>query len=197
MSKQMEKVIASTNGNPEQHPLWPIISQTPKATSSLTEIPSSPDITLDELGNLTDIVVIPEQKLPAAPLNKRRRTSAGHHLETKSTTTDVFKKRKSPSSVFSFYVCDRHFHNTPREVFLETFTTQNLKTQLAAVLSIHPSSVSEILWRRKRANKDEAADDVLVLVEDTFDSEHILDGKMMTVDWEPKGDGNFRLVLEF
>ena len=39
--------------------------------------------------------------------------------------------------------------------------------------------------------------DVLVLVEDTFISEHILDGEMMTVDWEMKVDGNLRLILEF
>jgi hypothetical protein len=201
MAKQMEKVIASTNGNPEQHPLWPIISQSHKSTSSLTEIPSSPDITLDELGNLSDIVVIPEQKLPSAmPMAKRRRVSAGqpHHLETKSTTEVVTKKRKSSSSsVLSFYVWARNFQGSPREVFLETFTTQNLKTQLAAILSIHHTKISEILWRRKRTDKDETANDVLVLVEDTFVSEHILDGEMMTVDWELKEDGKLRLVLEF
>lgn len=111
--------------------------------------------------------------------------------QRKITTTAPFP------SVLSFYVWTQNFSSTPREIFLDSFTTQNLKLKLAAVLSVHPSRISEILWRKKRNNEEEKMSDVLVLVEDTFISEHILDGEMMTVDWEMKVDGNLRLILEF
>lgn len=190
--------MASTNGNPEQHPLWPIISQSHKSTSSLTEIPSSPDITLDSLGNLSDVVVIPEQKLTSTTLPKSRRASLSlsRRMESKFIP-NIDKKRKLQSSVLSFYVWAPSIQSTHRQVFLDTLTTQSLKIQLAAVLSIHPSRVSEILWRRKRRDNEEMTNDVLVLVEDTFVSEHIADGEMMTVDLELKEDDNLRLVLEF
>lgn len=38
-------MIASTKGNPEQHPLWPILSQKHKSKSCFIEIPPSPELT--------------------------------------------------------------------------------------------------------------------------------------------------------
>ncbi|KAI8643727.1 CP2 transcription factor-domain-containing protein [Parasitella parasitica] len=223
MAKQMEKVIASTNGNPDQHPLWPIISQTHQPTSGLLEIPSSPDITIDELSDLGDLLAVDNKlnlPLPVAQVDKpitadattmpkitsaflpKRKRSASDQPSKQQALSVVKKQRKVSTaapfpSVLSFYVWTQNFSSTPREVFLDSFTTRNLKLKLAAVLAVHPSRISEILWRKKRTNEQEKMSDVLVLVEDTFISEHILDGEMMTVDWEMKVDGNLRLILEF
>ncbi|KAL0142167.1 CP2 transcription factor-domain-containing protein, partial [Mucor lusitanicus] len=224
MAKQMDKVIASTNGNPDQHPLWPIISQAHQPTSSLLEVPTSPDITLDELSNLGDLFAVDEKlSLPPPALV----APASSSVATATATTDIKsrksncsflpkRKRSAPdqpnkqqlikkqrkvntptpfSTVLRFRVWTQDFSSVPREICLDSFTTQNLKVKLAAVLSVHPSRISEILWRKKRTNEQEKISDVLVLVEDTFISEHILDGEDMTVDWEMKVDGNLRLIL--
>ncbi|RCI04794.1 grainyhead-like, partial [Rhizopus stolonifer] len=200
MAKQMEKIVASTNGNPEQHPLWSIVSQSHQPTSCFDQVPTSPDITLDDLDNLSEILVSADKMVP--PLlnpttqtvsTKRKRSSSeqeGRHVKHKPLLSNT-----KPPFVLSFYVWSRHFQGTPKEVFLESFTAQDLKIKLANVLFIHPNRISEILWRKKRPTQDTS--EVLVLVEDTFVSEHILDGEMMTVDWEMKTDGNLRLVLEF
>lgn len=217
---------ASTNGNPDQHPLWPIISQAHQPTSSLLEVPTSPDITLDELSNLGDLFAVDEKlSLPPPALV----APASSSVATATATTDIKsrksncsflpkRKRSAPdqpnkqqlikkqrqvntptpfSTVLRFRVWTQDFSSVPREICLDSFTTQNLKVKLAAVLSVHPSRISEILWRKKRTNEQEKISDVLVLVEDTFISEHILDGEDMTVDWEMKVDGNLRLILEF
>lgn len=212
---------ASTNGNPDQHPLWPIISQAHQPTSSLLEIPTSPDITIDELSNLGDLLAVDEKLTLPPPAvatpslgtttvdTKPRNTNCSFPPRRKRSASDQPSKQKMIKkqcrlnttapfpSVLSFRVWTQNFASAPREIFLDSFTTQNLKLKLANVLSVHPSRISEILWRKKRTNEQEKASDVLVLVEDTFISEHILDGENMTVDWEMKVDGNLRLILEF
>lgn len=171
--------LASTKGNPEQHPLWPILSQKQKSTSRFIEIPATPDMTPQELNEYDDLML-------NLPLTKRKRTT--------SDQQQVYKPRQK-SSVLTFYVWAVNFSSSPQEVVLETFTTKNLKSKLGKVLDIHPARISEILWRKKKTSQEET--DVLVLVEDTFIAEHISDGEMMTVTWEMKTDGNLRLVLEF
>ncbi|GAN06282.1 cp2 transcription factor protein [Mucor ambiguus] len=226
MAKQMEKVIASTNGNPEQHPLWPIISQAHQPTSSLLEIPTSPDITLDELSNLGDLFAVDEKlSLPPPALmasvssslatsaatadSKPRKSNCSFLPKRKRSASDqpnkqqLMKKQRKVNTVapfptaLTFRVWARDLAGTPHDIFLDSFTTQNLKVKLAAVLSVHPSRISEMLWRKKRTNEQEKASDVLVLVEDTFIAEHIPDGENMTVYLEMKVDGNLRLILEF
>lgn len=219
---------ASTNGKPDQHPLWPIISQAHQPTSSLLEIPTSPDITLDELSNLEDLFAVDEKlSLPSPAVvasalsSATATTTAAADAKPRKSSCSFLPKRKRSASdqpnkqqlmkrqrkgnttatpfptVLSFRVWTQDFASAPREIVLDSFTTQSLKVKLAAVLSVHPSRISEILWRKKRTNEHEKASDVLVLVEDTFISEHILDGENMTVDWEMKVDGNLRLILEF
>jgi hypothetical protein len=134
---------------------------------------------------------LPKRKRSASDQPNKQQSLSLMKKQRKITTTGPFP------SVLSFYVWTQNYSSTPREVFLDSFTTQNLKLKLAAILSVHPSRISEILWRKKRNNEEEKMSDVLVLVEDTFISEHILDGEMMTVDWEMKVDGNLRLILEF
>ncbi|KAL9559146.1 hypothetical protein MBANPS3_000550 [Mucor bainieri] len=226
MAKQMEKVIASTNGNPDQHPLWPIISQAHQPTSSLLEIPTSPDITLDEFSNLGELfnvdekLTLPPPALAGSESSSAATTTVSTDLKPRKSNCSFLPKRKRSASdqpnkqqlmkkqrkgntttpfptVLTFRVWNQDFASVPREIFLDSFTTQNLKVKLAAALSVHPSRISEILWRKKRTNEQEKVSDVLVLVEDTFISEHILDGENMTVDWEMKVDGNLRLILEF
>lgn len=107
-----------------------------------------------------------------------------------NSSTATTKKSRNGGAALCFYVWTRHIHSQPHEVLLDQLTTHDLKLKLGQVLSIHPSRISEILWKKKKS-------DVLVLVEDTFISEHIVDGEMMTVDLEIKADGNLRLVLEF
>ncbi|KAK4519170.1 Lipase 5 [Mucor velutinosus] len=221
MAKQMDKVIASTNGKPDQHPLWPIISQAHQPTSSLLEIPTSPDITLDEFSNLEDLFAVDEKlslPLPAVVASapsatttdgKPRKSNCSFLPKRKRSASDqpnrqqlVKKQRKANTTaplptVLSFRVWNQDFASAPCEIFLDSFTTHNLKVKLAPVVSVHPSRISEILWRKKRTNSQEKVSEVLVLVEDTFISEHILDGENMTVALEMKVDGNFRLILEF
>jgi hypothetical protein len=236
MAKQMEKVIGkfiqhhiqykktnslylvSTNGNPQQHPLWPVISQPHRSTSVLTEVPSSPDITLDDFDEVTSSnqlfnIMAP---LPATTTaikgptgtTKRKRTNDSN--KKKATTTTEIRKaarnidsttsKKSPiitTPALSFYVWARHIHSTHHKICLEQLTTYDLRMKLGQVLAIHPARISEILWRKKKSEQHETSSDVLVLVEDTFIAEHIVENEMMTVDLEIKADGNLRLVLEF
>lgn len=222
-------MIASTNGNPQQHPLWPIISQSHRSTSVLSEIPTSPDILLEDfediasgqalnlMAPLTGLNNTIATTTSEASLNKtnnnnsnnrRKRTTIDKSAKKgrdKSTSGNSGKRARTmdesptiPSSGLTFYIWTRHVHSTPQEICLEQLTTHNLKMKLGQVLCIHPARISEILWKRKRTTEQqENSSDVLVLVEDTFISEHIVDGEMMTVDLEIKADGNLRLVLEF
>lgn len=229
IAKQMEKVIASTNGNPQQHPLWPIISQSHRPTSVLSEVPTSPDILLEDFDDITSgqelnlmapLTGVTDTTTTATSESSfTKSNSCNSNTRRKRTTNDKIAKKgrdKSnsgssgkrartmedsptiPSSGLTFYIWTRHVHSTPQEICLEQLTTHNLKMKLGQVLCIHPARISEILWKRKRAaEQQESSSDVLVLVEDTFISEHIVDGEMMTVDLEIKADGNLRLVLEF
>jgi hypothetical protein len=136
------------------------------------------------------------------PLAKRKRdnksikkASLMELAETKKARNSIKSFHKSPNAL-CFYVWTRNIHSTPHEVYLQQLTTHELKIRLATILSIHPTRISEVLWKRKKS-EDDVGSDVLVLVEDTFIAEHIADGEMMTVDLEIKADGNIRLVLEF
>lgn len=216
----------STNGNPQQHPLWPVISQPHRSTSILLEVPSSPDITLDDFDEITSSnqlfnIMAPLPVTASSPnhtqssatsstTTKRKRlndnTKASKKGEGRKAARNNLDSKKSPvitnsSPALSFYVWTRHVHSTPHEICLEQLTTYDLRMKLGEVLTIHPARISEILWRRKKSNEQHEvtthSSDVLVLVEDTFIAEHIVDGEMMTVDLEIKADGNLRLVLEF
>ncbi|GAA5813759.1 hypothetical protein MFLAVUS_007246 [Mucor flavus] len=203
IDKQKEKIIASTNGNPHQHPLWPMISQTYQSTSILTEIPSSPDTMMedfDESEAATNLINMIASSTNGSTQSKRKREMKGVTKKSSSMRMSDKKSRSklltSAPSTLCFYVWTRHQFNTPHEVYLENLTTYDLKIKLSAILSIHPAKIAEILWRRKKTNVDFNSD-VLVLVEDTFITEHIADGEIMTVDLEAKTDGNFRLIIEF
>lgn len=116
--------------------------------------------------------------------------------EGKKPRNNTSKNSNKAPNVLCFYVWTRHIHSTPHEVYLQQLTTYELKIRLGAILSIHPARISEVLWKRKKS-EDDISSEVLVLVEDTFITEHIADGEMMTVDLEIKVDGNLRLILEF
>ncbi|OBZ86594.1 Grainyhead-like protein 2 [Choanephora cucurbitarum] len=85
LAKQMDKIIASTNGNPKQHPLWPTISRSHSLTSSLTEVPSSPDITIDSMEDLNDILISAEKMIPpllaATSVSVQRKRSLSDNQE--------------------------------------------------------------------------------------------------------------------
>lgn len=180
-----------------------MINQSHQSTSILTEIPSSPDVMLedfDESEAATNLInMIASSNGSGQPKRKRDTKSANK----KSNATRSLEHKKSRSKLvtttptsLSFYVWTRHQFSTPHEVYLQNLTTYDLKIKLSAILSIYPAKIAEILWKQKKPNGGFNSD-VLVLVEDTFISEHISDGEMMTVDLEPKTDGNYRLVLEF
>lgn len=180
-----------------------MISQTYQSTSILTEIPSSPDTMMedfDELEAATNLINMIASSTNGSTQSKRKRDMKGVTKKSSSMRMSNKKSRNklltSAPSTLCFYVWTRHQFNTPHEVYLEHLTTYDLKIKLSAILSIHPAKIAEVLWRRKKTNVDFNSD-VLVLVEDTFITEHITDGEMMTVDLEAKTDGNFRLIIEF
>lgn len=162
------------------------MSQESKSTSSLSLVPTSPDITIEDLGELSDILLVPNNILP--PITSKRKRS----IDFPKTIT----KRKKVA-LLTFYVWSRHFNENPKEVLLNTFTTHHLKSKLASFLTVHPSRVSEVVWRRKPSIDEDHPNAILVLVEDSFISEHITGGEVMTVDWELKTDGSLRIILEF
>lgn len=181
-----------------------MISQSHQSTSVLTEIPSSPEVMMEDFdkseaaANLINMIASttngstqPKRKRDIKGVTKK--TSSMRLIETKKSRNKILT---TTPSTLCFYVWTHHQFSTPHEVYLENLTTYDLKIKLSAILSIHPAKISEILWKRKKTTGGFSTD-VLVLVEDIFIAEHISDGEMMTVDLEAKTDGNFRLVLEF
>ncbi|KAG1462618.1 hypothetical protein G6F46_004517 [Rhizopus delemar] len=226
INKQMEKAIALTLGHPEQHPLWPIINQPYKPVTILSETPSSPDINLHD-DFQSDIIATPSTPSTTTTLysptvmektcsktkneeifnhNKKRKQQQSCRFD-KSTgvippSQSQLKKLRTTRGVLNFFVkSKRQFPPISTErVSLEYLTREDLKTKLSTILSLHPSRISEILWKKKRSSTLESkksADDMLVLVEDPFIAEHILDEETILVDWEIKPDGYVRLILEF
>lgn len=162
-------------------------------------MPSSPDVSLDDFDDASlmnlmtpnTTATTTSAAATTSPQSKRKRATTDKATKKEAAAMmDIDTTTKKSRTALCFYVWTRHIHSTPHEVHLEQLTTHDLKAKLGAVLSIHPSRISEVLWKRKKS-------DVLVLVEDTFIAEHIVDGEMMTVDLEIKADGNLRLVLEF
>ncbi|KAI8346787.1 CP2 transcription factor-domain-containing protein [Blakeslea trispora] len=92
LAKQMDKIIASTNGSPKQHPLWPTISRSHDVTSSLTEVPSSPDITLDSMEDLNDVLNSAEKMIP--PLLAATSASA-HRKRSLSDNQEQYRNTKA------------------------------------------------------------------------------------------------------
>lgn len=206
--------------------MWPIINQPYKPVTILSEIPSSPDINLHD-DFQSDIIATPSTPSTTTTLysptvmektcsktkneeifnhNKKRKQQQSCHFD-KSTgvipsSQSQLKKLRTTRGVLNFFVkSKRQFPPISTErVSLEYLTREDLKTKLSTILSLHPSRISEILWKKKRSSTLESkksADDMLVLVEDPFIAEHILDEETILVDWEIKPDGYVRLILEF
>ncbi|RCH94136.1 grainyhead-like [Rhizopus azygosporus] len=120
-------------------------------------------------------------------------------------SSHLLKKHRAVADTLNFYVWSkRQFPSSgPNRVTLESLTAEELKLKLATILSLHPSRVSEILWKRKKPEilcgkeSEKKNNDMLVLVEDNFVAEHISDEEIICVDWEIKSDSYVRLILEF
>ncbi|KAI7907523.1 CP2 transcription factor-domain-containing protein [Cokeromyces recurvatus] len=188
ITKQLEKIMATSKVEPNEHPLWSLMNQPDNPISKLTEIDSPHNTKALALDNLI-------------PLNnkscKRKRNSSDQPSQPpkqklKGTTKEVVVTYDTTTAL-QFYVWTRDFPHVPREVSLDLCTTENLKVKLAHLLFIHPSKISEMLWRKKQP----LTSDIFVLIEDTFITEHILDGEMIVLNWEMKTNGDIRLILEF
>ncbi|KAI8376452.1 CP2 transcription factor-domain-containing protein [Radiomyces spectabilis] len=94
-----------------------------------------------------------------------------------------------------------------QRIYLEHLTVQELVVRLCSILSLHPSQVSQVLWRRSKSEDANLKfphektkknyDQVLVLVEDAVIAQHFVDGIKVAVEWEIKSDGTVRLLLQF
>ncbi|KAI9473841.1 MAG: CP2 transcription factor-domain-containing protein [Benjaminiella poitrasii] len=209
LTKQLEKINASAMDNHEQHPLWFIINQPESSTTSLTESESSPNMPTFNLDNpIHHHLSIPQHQLDVSSLYKRKRSMTDQPQQQQQQqqrtrrheskdTSQVKRIAKPATAALHFFVWTYDFPHLPRQVVLDSCTTQDLKLKLAGLLFIHPSKISEMLWRRKRTAEDSNSNDVLVLIEDAFITEHILDGEMITLNWGVKADGDIRLILEF
>lgn len=171
-------ILASTDGAPEDHPLWSKFVEEHKPTSPLDQTPTSPDLTIEKLDEFDDI--LPDHTLP--PISTKRKHPFSEDIPP--------KKRKVP--MLTVYVWTRHFNTSPKQVLLYKLTMHHLKIKLASFLSVAISRITEVVWHRKKSEEE-----IFVLVDDSFISEHIANGDVITVNWELKSDGNLRVILEF
>ncbi|KAI8981461.1 CP2 transcription factor-domain-containing protein [Pilobolus umbonatus] len=170
LAKQIEKILP--NANPKEHPSWSLVNQSFEPVTTFTEIPSPMETSITELAELP------------VPTKKR-----------KQSVQSVVNVKKSRTESLIIYVWTQT-HDKPQEIVLEKLTIYELKSKLTALLNLHLNSVSEILWVKKtQETSGSISPNVYVLVEDTFISEHIREGELMTVNWEIKEDGHVRLIL--
>ncbi|KAF7727014.1 grainyhead-like [Apophysomyces ossiformis] len=113
-------------------------------------------------------------------------TAKRHHASVLTLFVDMSQRPTSPTSPL---LPDRNL----QQIDLANLTVKELILRLSMTLSLHPSQVSDVVWRKKRGDKQE---DVLVLVEDAV-VQHMPDHTVMRVDWEIKADGTVRLLLQY
>ncbi|KAG0176377.1 grainyhead-like [Apophysomyces sp. BC1021] len=111
--------------------------------------------------------------------------SKRHHASILTLFVDMSQRPTSPTSP---PLPDRHL----QQIDLKRLTVEDLIMQLSKTLSLHPSQVSDVVWRKKRQDKQE---DMMVLVEDAV-VQHMPDHTVMRVEWEIKADGTVRLLLQ-
>ncbi|KAG0166570.1 grainyhead-like [Apophysomyces sp. BC1015] len=135
--------------------------------------------------------------------SKRQRKPLCLYVDIKTTQHQRFHSPKSPSSSSSSSLSGDK-NQRLKCILLERLTVQELITKLSSTLSLHPSQVSEVLWRRPKSATEAMAakhaknnHDVLILVEDAVLAQHFPDNTVMAVEWEIKSDGTVRLLLQF
>ncbi|KAG1437735.1 hypothetical protein G6F56_012962 [Rhizopus delemar] len=114
-------------------------------------------------------------------MNKRK------HISDDTDDEPVSKKK----SAGFFFVWPKRQFPGPERIYLDSLTAEALKSKLSTVLSLNPSRITEIVWKKRLATSD-----MLVLMEDAL-VEEMSNEENLTVDWEIKFDNTIRLVLEF
>jgi hypothetical protein len=168
--------------------------------------------------NMINTTPIPSTLVSSSNKRKRKHTS-----ETVTTTPSGIEQDNAPPSLkkrrpnsIHFFVWTQKNASFPQSVELEHSTTDELKVKLSTLLQLHPTRIADILWRRKKQLKENdlssnekketgspskkdsrKQNDLLVLVEDSFITEHIYEGLIIVVEWEIKSDGNVNLILDF
>lgn len=199
-------LFLKAEGNPHQHPFWLMYNQ-PRPYSVFSEIPTSPPLETLESIRSTLFPSIDQQPQPPAPTARPTKRSFSEidqrlelYVQIKTTQHQRFQSA-SPAPPPQ--------QQQQRVLSLDRRDVRQLITKLCPVLSLHPSQVSEVLWRQPKdtvrsatpvvrtvsRQHQQAADHVYVLVNDTVLQEQFTDHMAVSVEWEIKSDGTVRILL--